>query len=126
MVNCLLAFSRGPPDDIYRGNFSHPETGYYIAPLLILTSLQLQLNPTLLLLHLLLNPISQTLFHQHEGTGFRDIGISQRSTAMPLSGFAPLSAHTQVHVYSAPIDTWVSLMFPHRNPGMCPVWEVQN
>ena len=73
--------------------FGHPETGYYIAPLLI---------PTTLRLHLILNHISQTLFHQHEVAGFRDMGISQRSTAMPLRGFAPLSAHTQVHVYSAP------------------------
>ena len=97
--------------------FGHPETGYYIAPLLIPTSLRL---------HLILNPISQTLFHQHEVAGFRDMGISQRSTAMPLRGFAPLSAHTQVHVYSAPTDTWVSLMCPHRHPGTCPVWEVQN
>ena len=50
------------------------------------------LIPTSLRLHLILNPISQTLFHQHEVAGFRGMGISQRSTAMPLRGFAQATA----------------------------------
>ena len=75
--------------------FGHPETGYYIAPLLI---------PTTLRLHLILNHISQTLFHQHEVAGFRDMGISQRSRQCPSEVLRPCQ-HTLRFMFIVPPQT---------------------
>ena len=46
--------------------------------------------------------------------------LSQRSLAMPLRGFEPLSVQTQVSCLRCPNSRWVSLMCPHRHQVRAP------
>ena len=50
--------------------------------------------------------------------------LSQRYTAMPLKGFAPLPAQTKVSCLMCPQPHTGFYNVPPLTPGMCPVWEV--
>ena len=50
--------------------------------------------------------------------------LSQRSTAMPLRGFALLSAQTQVSCLPCPLRHMGFFNVPPLTPGLCLVWEV--
>ena len=94
--------------------FGQPETDFYNAFFLI---------PTTSILFWTLVP--QTLFHQHEFTDFRDMGISQRSVAMALRFYSPVSAY-QGSCLICPQQHLGLFSVPPLTSGMCPVLKVGN